>query len=165
MNIEAIRLHAQNKGDRKLLKLIEGAYTDREGVIDDVLDIMSQFKCEPDEDSCGHSFFTARINEDSFFIAKNKLQALKTAKPSPAKSASSEQGEKIKRRIKRWTDSATSYFRLFKDNREGDQLMAQRCLTRAEVYSECAEWLTLLLDETEPTPPQQQNPTTGEGRE
>ena len=25
MNIEAIRLHAQNKGDRKLLKLIEGA--------------------------------------------------------------------------------------------------------------------------------------------
>ena len=87
MNIEAIRQHAQNKGDRKLLKLIEGESANREGVID-----------IHDRDSLAGLLRKHKDLMGAYDLAGEilKHKSLKTAKPSPAMSAISEQGELLK---------------------------------------------------------------------
>lgn len=46
-------------------------------VFADVLGLLNQFECEPDEDSCaGAAFFTARLNEDSFYRLKGEIEKL-----------------------------------------------------------------------------------------
>lgn len=43
-------------------------------IIQDVLNLLEEFKYESDEDSGSYSFFEARINEDWFFLVKHRLE-------------------------------------------------------------------------------------------
>lgn len=47
-------------------------------VFSDILDIFKELSknCEKNEDSLGNTFFSVELNEDSFFILKNKLEKL-----------------------------------------------------------------------------------------
>jgi len=81
MNIEAIRLHAQNKGDLKLLKLIEGAVNKR-----NTFDYNKEYELHLESgihkaEFQGYCF----ANDGGTFCV-----GIECVKPSPAMSASNE---------------------------------------------------------------------------
>jgi hypothetical protein len=44
-------------------------------LLEEVLNMLNEFKCIPDDDSCcGMAFFKARLNEDSFYILKEEIE-------------------------------------------------------------------------------------------
>ena len=149
MNIEAIRLYAQNKGDRKLLKLIEGESANREGVIDECIKVAQCRLLTLDEDA----MTTA---EEACSDIIEDLQDLKTTKPSPAMSASSEQGEQL-------DYHGTDVFnKIQEEARAMNKAMKE---TPPQQQNSAEPDLADLLLEDHRNRMGQQNATTGEGRE